>query len=91
VATWNDIIKLLEKVQGKDYTVTYQSNEDAQAKETEYWAAGNLLAARYALRRVMGQGNAKLPVVQNDLFPEVKVTTDLESAIKSVLSGKGII
>jgi hypothetical protein len=36
VASWNDIIKLLEKVQGKSYTVTYQSTESAQAKETEY-------------------------------------------------------
>jgi hypothetical protein len=91
VASWNHIVKLLEKIQGKHYTVTYQSTQDAQAKETELWAAGNPGAARYALRRVMAQGNAKLPVVQNDLFPEVKVTTDLESIITNVLREKGLL
>jgi hypothetical protein len=87
VASWNDIIKLLEKVQGKKYTVNYLSIEDAQVKETEFWAAGNPLAARYGLRRVMAKGNAKLPVVQNDLFPEVRVGTSLENIVKKVLKG----
>jgi hypothetical protein len=90
-ASWNDIIKQLEKIQGKSYTVTYQSTEDAQAKETEYWSTGNPSAARYALRRVMAQGNAKVPIVQNDLFPEVKVTTNLEAIITKVLKDKSII
>lgn len=91
MASWNDIIKLLEKIQGKPYSVTYQSIEEAQAKETEYWAIGNPLAARYALRRIMAQGNAKVPVVQNDLFPEVKSATDLEIIVTDVLREKGII
>jgi hypothetical protein len=90
VASWNDIIKLLEKIQGKKYTVNYLSTEDAQATESEFWAAGNPAAARYALRRVMAQGDAKLPVVQNNLFPEVKVTTNLEDIIKKVLKDRGI-
>jgi hypothetical protein len=91
VASWNHIIKLLEEIQGKHYAVTYQSTEDAQAKETELWAAGNPGAARYGLRRVMAQGDAKLPIVQNDLFPEVKVTTDLQSIITDVLREKGLL
>jgi hypothetical protein len=91
VASWNQILKLLEKIQGKHYTVTYQSTEDAQAKETELWAAGNPAAARYGLRRVMAKGNAKLPLVQNGLFPDVKVTTDLQSIITNVISGKGLL
>ena len=91
MANWNHIIKLLEKIQSKHYAVTYQSTEDAQAKETELWAAGNSGAARYGLRRVMAQGDAKLPIVQNDLFPEVKVTTDLQSIITNVLREKGLL
>ena len=91
VATWNDIVKLLVEIQGKDYRVTYLSSEDAQAKEIELWAAGNAGAARYALRRVMAQGNAKLPVVQNSLFPEVKVSTNLQSVITTVLREKGLL
>ena len=91
VASWNHIVKLLEKIQGKHYAVTYQSTEDVQAKETELWAAGNPGAARYALRRVMAQGDAKLPIVQNGLFPEVKVTTDLQSIISNVLKEKGLL
>jgi hypothetical protein len=90
VASWNDIIKLLGKIQGKKYTVNYLSTEDAQAKELEFWAAGNPAAARYALRRVMAQGDAKLLVVQNNLFPEVKVTTNMENIIKEVLKNRGI-
>jgi hypothetical protein len=90
VASWNDIIKLLEKIQGTKYTVNYLSTEDAQAQESEFWAAGNPAAARYALRRVMAQGGAKLPVAQNNLFPEVKVTTNLENIIKKVLEDRGI-
>lgn len=90
VASWNDIIKLLEKVQGKKYTVDYLSIEDAQAKETEFWATGNPLAPRYGLRRVMARGDAKLPVVQNDLFLEVQVGTSLENIAKKVLEGRGV-
>jgi hypothetical protein len=90
VASWNDIIRFLEKVQGKKYAVVYLSTEDAQAKETELWAAGNPVAARYALRRVMARGGAKLPVVQNDVFPEVEVTTNLEQIIRKVLKERGV-
>ena len=91
VASWNDIIKLLEKVQGKRYTVTYESTTEAQAKEVRAWAAGDPGAARFALRRVMAQGNAKMPVVQNSLFPEVTVTTNLEVIIRAALKSKGIL
>lgn len=91
VATWNDIVKLLIEIQGKHYRVTYLSSEDAQAKEIELWAAGNAGAARYGLRRVMAQGNAKLPAVQNNLFPEVKVSTNLQSVITTVLREKGLL
>ena len=36
VASWNDIVTLLGKIQGKKYTVNYLSTEDAQAKETDF-------------------------------------------------------
>jgi hypothetical protein len=49
------------------------------------------MAARYALRRVMAQGNAKVPVVGNGVFPEVTVTTDLESIITGILKQNGVI
>ena len=88
VATWNDIIRLLEKVQGEKYAVTYESIEEAQAKEKQAWDAADPRAARFALRRVMAQGNAKLPLVQNSLFPEVKVTTNLEAIIRAALGNK---
>lgn len=92
MASWNEIIAILEKVHGKAYAVTYLSTEEAQAKETEFWAAGTIpLAARYALRRVMAQGNAKMPVVENSLFPEVTVTTNLKQLIGEVLREKGVI
>jgi hypothetical protein len=91
IASWNQVIKLLEKIQGRKYTVAYQSTEDAQAKEIEFWAGGDPRAARYALRRVMAEGNAKLPVVQNDLFPEVKATTNLQNIITEVLREKGLL
>lgn len=89
--TWNDIVKLLEKIQDKPYTVTYQSVQDAQAKETELWSAGDPMAARYALRRIMAQGNAKASIVQNTLFPEVMPETNLETIIASVLREKRVI
>lgn len=86
--TWNGIVKLLEKIQGKPYSVTYQSIQDAQAKEAELWSVGNPMAARYALRRIMAQGNGKVSVVQNTLFPEVKPETNLETIITDVLREK---
>jgi len=91
VATWNDIIKLLVEIQSKHYKVTYLSSEDAQAKEIELWAAGNPGAERYGLRRIMEQGDAKLQVVQNSLFPEVRTTTNLQSVITSVFREKGLL
>lgn len=90
VATWNDIIVLLEKVQGKQYTVTYETIKEAKAKEVQAWNTGDPAAARFALRRIMAQGNAKLPVVQNSLFPEVKTSTNLETIIRTALKSKGI-
>lgn len=90
VATWNDMIRLLEKAQGKPYTVTYESTVEAQAKEVKARADGDPGAARFALRRVMAQGNAKLPVVENCLFPKVKVTTNLEAIVIAALKSKGI-
>jgi hypothetical protein len=90
VASWNEIVILLGKIQGKKYTVNYLSIEDAQAKETDFWAVNNPKAARYALRRVMAEGNAKLLMVQNSHFPEVKVTTNLENIIREALKDRGI-
>jgi hypothetical protein len=90
VASWNDIIKLLEKVQGKSFAVTYQSTESAQAKETEYWGVGSPMAMRsskgYGTRKCQGTSRRK-----NDVFPEVTVTTDLESIITGELKQKGVI
>jgi hypothetical protein len=91
ISSWNQIIQLLEKIQGRQYVVTYESTEDARAKEIEFWAGGDPRAARYALRRVMAEGNAKLPVVQNGIFPEVKPTTDLQNIITEVLREKGLL
>ena len=90
MASWNDIVTLLGKIQGKKYIVNYLSTEDAQAKETDFWAVNNPGAARYALRRIMAEGNAKLQVVQNSHFPEVKVTTNLENIIRKALKDRGI-
>ena len=90
-ATWNEVVKLLERIRGKLFSVKYQSIDDTQAKEAEYWATGNPMAARYALRRIMAQGNAKVSVIQNDPFPEVKTATDLEKIITNVLTEQGIV
>jgi hypothetical protein len=90
LASWNDIICLLDKIQGQKYTVTYESIAEAEAKEAQAWSVGNPGAARFALRRIMAQGNAKLPVVQNGMFPEVKITTDLEVIIRAALKSKRI-
>jgi len=91
VANWKQVIAILEKVSGKKYTVTFTPLEEAQAKETELWASGNApMAARLGLRRVMGRGDAKMPYVQNDLFPEFTPTTDLTKIATAVLKEKGI-
>lgn len=91
MASWNDIVNVLEETQGKKYNVSYQTSEEAKTKEEELWAASNPGAARYALRRVMAQGDAKMPIVQNELFPEVKVTTDLRNIITTALKDKGLL
>jgi len=91
VANWKQVIAILEKVSGKKYTVNFTPLEEAQKKETELWASGNApVAARLGLRRVMARGDAKLPYVQNDLFPEVTPTTDLIKIATTVLKEKGI-
>jgi hypothetical protein len=59
--------------------------------KTHYWESGSPLAARYALRRIMAEGNAKVPIIQNYYFPEVRVTTNLEEIIRDILQKKEFI
>jgi hypothetical protein len=87
--SWNAIVKILESLQKTKYTVAYTSIEDAQVQESEAWSKGDPTAARLNLRRCMGTGNGKLDKVDNDLFPEFKATTDLESIARTELRRRG--
>ena len=91
VSSWDEIISFLEKLQGTKYTVKYTSIADAEAMEEEAWREGSPTAIRLNLRRCMGTGNAKLEHVDNAMFPEVKVTTDLEAIAKKALIAKGLL
>ena len=90
-SSWDEIISILEKLQGTKYSVKYTSIAEAEPIEEEAWADGNPVAFRLNLRRCMGTGNAKLEHVDNGMFPEVKVTTDLEAIAKKSLIKKGLL
>lgn len=91
LSSWNEIVRILERLQSTKYTVTYTSIDDVEKKEAEAWSKGDPAAVRLNLRRCMGTGNAKLNNVNNDLFPEVKVQTDLETIAKKALTKQGLL
>jgi hypothetical protein len=91
LSSWDEIVAILEKLQGTKYKVTYTSIADAEAMEEQAWAEGSPNAFRLNLRRCMGTGNAKLEHVDNAMFPEVQVTTDLEAIAKKALQKKGLL
>jgi hypothetical protein len=88
VAIWNRIIGLLEKTQGRRYTATCESAAQAHAKGLGAWSKGAPAEARFALPRVVAEANAKLPVVLNSMFPEIKITTYLEAIVRVPLKSK---
>jgi len=90
-SSWDEIISILEKLQGTKYSVKYTSIVEAEPIEEDAWEDGNPAAFRLNLRRCMGTGNAKLEPVDNGMFPEVKVTTDLEAIAKKTLIKKGLL
>ena len=90
-SSWNGVIKILEKLQSTKYTVTYQSIAEVQALEAEAWGKKDPGAVRLNLRRCMGTGNAKLVKVDNNLFPDFKATTNLESLAKATLVKQGLL
>ena len=90
-SSWDEIISIFEKLQGTKYSVKYTSIAEAEAMEEQAWAEGSPAAFRLNLRRCMGTGNAKLEHVDNGMFPEVKVTTDLEAIAKKTLIKKGLL
>ena len=90
-SSWNGIIIILEKLQSTKYTVTYQSIAEVEALEAEAWGKKDPSAVRLNLRRCMGTGNAKLTQVDNDLFPDFKATTNLESLAKAALVKQGLL
>lgn len=90
-SSWNGIVRILEKLQSTKYAVTYQSIAEVQALETEAWAKKDPGAVRLNLRRCMGTGNAKLTKVDNDMFPDFKATTNLESLAKAALVKQGLL
>lgn len=71
--------------------MTYTSIGDVEKKEAEAWSKGDPAAVRLNLRRCMGTGNAKLNDVNNDLFPEVKIQTDLKTIAKKALTKQGLL
>jgi len=91
LSSWNEIVKILEGLQSRKYTVTYTSIAEVEEKETEAWKKGDPSAARLNLRRCMGTGNAKLDNVDNDLFPEFKATTSLENIARAALTKQGLL
>jgi hypothetical protein len=91
LSSWDEIISILEKLQGVKYSVKYTSLQDAEEAEEQAWIDGSPAAFRLNLRRCMGTGNAKLENVDNGLFPEVKVTTNLEEIAKKALVKKGLL
>lgn len=91
LSCWDEIIASLEKLQGVKYSVKYTSLQDAEELEERAWSEGTPLAFRLNLRRCMGTGNAKLENVDNEMFPEVKVTTNMEEIAKKALIKKGLL
>ena len=91
LSSWDEIISILEKLQGVKYSVKYTSLQDAEEVEERAWLEGSPFAFRLNLRRCMGTGNAKLENVDNGMFPEVKVTTNLEEIAKKALIKKGLL
>jgi hypothetical protein len=71
--------------------VTFTSLVEAEEKLAEAWGKDVPAAARLTIRICMGSGNAQLKIVDNDLFPEVKPTTNLESIAKKALTKQGLI
>lgn len=91
LSSWNEIVRIMEGLQSRKYTVTYESIAEVEAREAEAWKKGDPSAVRLNLRRCMGTGNAKLNNVNNDLFPEVKVTTSLENIARKALTKQGLL
>ena len=91
LSSWNEIVRILEGLQSTRYIVTHTSIADVEKKEAEARSKGDPAAVRLSLRRSMGTGNAKLNNVDNDLFPEVKVQTDLESIARKALAKQGLL
>jgi len=90
-SSWNEIVRILEKLQSSKYSVTYQSIAEVEALEAEAWSKKDPGAVRLNLRRCMGTGNAKLGQVDNDLFPDFKATTNLESLARAALVKQGLL
>jgi hypothetical protein len=91
LSSWNEIVRILEGLQSTKYTVTYTSIAEAEVQEAKAWKNGDPSAFRLNLRRCIGTGNAKLNNVNNDLFPEVKVTTSLENSARKALTKQGLL
>jgi len=91
-ATWNDVIKILEEAQGVKYDVTHESVESVREKESQAWEAGSPAVGKWALRRFMAEGNARIKEAQlmNKMFPEVKITTDMKRIVRDVLTEGGV-
>jgi hypothetical protein len=90
-SSWNEIVRILENLQGTKYTVTYTSIAEVEEKEADGWKKGDPIAVRLNLRRCMGTGNAQLLNVNNDLFPEVKASTNLENVARKALTKQGLL
>lgn len=72
--SWEEVVNILSRVQGKEYTCTYRPNSEARALAEKYASAGEVdKELEFSLKAILGDENEEaVPKPwDNDKFPDI--------------------